>query len=537
MISSRPARHPGLSLTLLESALAAGALATAAYLRFANLPGNPGWYSDEGTLLNITRHLLEGRIQYEAVTGSTLIAARLPAFPLILGWLFGGGGVDISELRLLTACLGVLSTGLLYALVRVMVGPEKRLLAVLAAWVMAIYPNGVIYSRLGFSYNLLTPLLLAAALLVWRYLERVDGRDLLVASLLVGLGAVSDLAFLSVGPALILVASLRNWRHLPLVIIALSLPWLIYTGIMLSLAREAFLFDLEFTVSRLGQIPLIAQFPLSIYNWGTLFRWDPWFGPGLVGLLVLEPVRARKLALLFFLIPLFSLGRSTSGLAGLGFHYLIPLLPWVALGVASLLWKGGAWVLAVVHDAVGSLFRAWGLEASRGRMAWGLARGRRLLEALVLFVLLPAPLLISAFETTSQVALGFQTAIQGVLVDAADARRVAGFLKSTSLPGDLVVGSPAVLWQLDNRVADFQQMLAADGRASLHYPLDLPKERFAYDARLGAARFAVLDPIWRDWAVPTLPELADLMPVIERWPVVFRAGAIEVRENAEPETP
>ncbi len=52
-------------------------LALAAYLRLVNLADNPGWYTDEGTHLDIAQNLLEGRAQYLAVSQPTLLFAKL----------------------------------------------------------------------------------------------------------------------------------------------------------------------------------------------------------------------------------------------------------------------------------------------------------------------------------------------------------------------------------------------------------------------------------------------------------------------------
>ena len=59
-------------------------LILAAYLRLANLAVNPAWYTDEGTHLDIVRHLLDGRVQYLAINQSSLLFSRLPLFELLV---------------------------------------------------------------------------------------------------------------------------------------------------------------------------------------------------------------------------------------------------------------------------------------------------------------------------------------------------------------------------------------------------------------------------------------------------------------------
>ena len=69
-------------------------LALAAYLRLANLPDNPGWYTDETTHLDIARHLLHGSVQYLAINQSMMLVGRPPLFHLLLAGLFGLFGED-----------------------------------------------------------------------------------------------------------------------------------------------------------------------------------------------------------------------------------------------------------------------------------------------------------------------------------------------------------------------------------------------------------------------------------------------------------
>ena len=89
-------------------------LGIAAYLRFVNIVDNPGWYSDEGTLVDIAQNLAEGKFQYLALNKSTLLAARLPLFPAILAFIFSFVESGITPLRYLSAGLGVVTVGLLY---------------------------------------------------------------------------------------------------------------------------------------------------------------------------------------------------------------------------------------------------------------------------------------------------------------------------------------------------------------------------------------------------------------------------------------
>ena len=146
----------------LEPLAMALILLLAAYLRLANVAVNPAWYTDEGTHLDIARHLLQGQVQYLAISQSWLLFSRVPLFEILLSGAALVGGVSMLTLRTVTACLGVITVAVLYVTARRTTRDAR--LALLAALLLAIYPPAVLYSRFGFSYNLLAPLVLIACL-------------------------------------------------------------------------------------------------------------------------------------------------------------------------------------------------------------------------------------------------------------------------------------------------------------------------------------------------------------------------------------
>ncbi len=188
-------------------------LALAAYLRLATNADNPGWYADEGTHVLIARNLAAGRIQYMAIGQSTLLFAKLPLFESLLALIFRLGGDGIAALRTLTGVLGVVSVAALYGCVRWV--KRDPYLALLAALLLAIYPQAVLYSRFGFSYNLIVPLVLLAFLALWGYLDsdpqQSAGRRkwLACAAMAIGIGGVSDFWMFTLLVPMIAVVSTR----------------------------------------------------------------------------------------------------------------------------------------------------------------------------------------------------------------------------------------------------------------------------------------------------------------------------------------
>jgi len=503
-------------------------LALAAYLRLAYGAATPGWYTDEGTHVDIAQNLTRGRVQYLAVTQSTLLFGKLPLFELLLAGFFRLLGPGMGSLRLLTGSLGVISTGILYGVVRRTSG--RPLLALLSALMYAIYPLAVLYSRFGFSYNLLTPLVWLAFWGLWEYRASQRRRWLALAALAIGLGGISDLWAFSLILPLALLVSTRNGRDLLWSVPLLLLPLGLYAGVMLVTAPGAFLFDLRFTLLRLNQLSLADQVETLALNYTILVSQDHWLALALVGLFGLRPARLARQSLLFTLLPILVLGR-TVALHGLSFYYMIPLLPFVGLGVAALLERGLPYAYRATRGGLLGLCHRW-VWLSR-RPAWRRWEDRILLasSSLVLLAVVGTPFLTSAVWTTKQVRTVFSTDIDPFLLDPADARQAARFVNGRVAPGDLVIASPGLAWLLRAHAADFQMSVAATGQATPHLPADLPPDRFAFDPRYTQARFVILDNLWYNWAVWDVSGVAEMVRQVQTWPLVFQAGRIEVYCN------
>jgi hypothetical protein len=388
---------------------------------------------------------------------------------------------------------------------------------------------------------LLTPLVLAAYLGAWEYLSRGSQRRWLASSAIaIGIGAVSDLWMLVMIAPLAIVVFIRNRRDLLWCLPLALLPFGVYGAIMLLAVPNAFLFDLRFIFFRLNQLPLHEQLNTLALNYTILIAQDSWMLLGLIGLFMLRPLhagdfyfektqrglpnprarpefgnpgRARPalFSLLFFLLPIVLLGR-TNALYSLTFYYMIPLLPFVCLGVA-----------VFIESAASYLFRI-AREMFAGR---AMRVGAYTLAAL----LIVAPFFTSTLLSLNQVNDRFQTAIDPFLIDPASARDVAVYINAQVEPDDVVIASPALAWLLQANVADFQMSIASTGQATAHIPAGLPADRFAFDADYHHARFVVVDNLWRNWAVHNIAGIAEMMQTVAQWPLVFESGEIEVYQN------
>lgn len=510
-------------------------LALAAYLRLANNTTTPGWYTDEGTHLDIARHLRDGEIHYMAVEESTLLFARLPLFETLLAGALNLKDAGMGTLRTLTGLLGTLAVAMLYWVTQKITG--DRLLALLAALLLAIYPDAVLYSRFGFSYNLLTPLVLMTYLGLWQYLNAQEAnteksrQGLILAAMAIGIGALSDLwMFVLIAP-MGLAISARRWRDafwsLPLTFV----PWGIYTLVMLFKTPEAFIFDLGFTFFRLSSPDIITQLTTLGMNYTILISQSHWIALGLVGIFLIKPTRLQYLTLGVFFIPIMVLGR-TVALYNLSFYYMIPLLSFAALGMAVLIKKAVPYAYRGLYAALDRLLNHWlrvitGKATTTAKYTVALKSGAYLALALIMLT----PFLTSTLWTIRQTQQGFSTILDPFLIKADDAYAVAGFINGQASEDDLVIASPGIAWLFQTRTADFQMAAAYEGLNTPHLPADLPKERFAFDPRYSQANFIVIDNLWRTWAVQNVPGVNEILQELETWPLVFQSGQIEVYRN------
>jgi hypothetical protein len=513
-------------------------LALAAYLRLVNVVDNPSWYTDEGVHLDIAQNLLRGRVQYLAITQSTLMFAKLPLFELLLAGLLGSVGqtaepvAGIGTLRALTGTLGVVSVGMLYGVVRRTQRGRDPALALLSALMLTIYPQAVVYSRFGFSYNLLTPLVLLAGLGCWEYLSTARHRWLALTASAIGLGSVSDLWMFTLVAPLTLVVLKRNWRDLLWSLGLVLLPFGLYAAVMLATAPQAFLFDLNFTLFRLSKLSLPAQVGTLVTNYATLVFQDAWIALGLVGLFLLRPIRLRRLSLSLFLFPILILGRTTA-LYSLGFYYMIPLLPLVGLGVAALLRYGVPDVWRTIYNSVAAISPDCTNPQSRAILRAHMRLGNRaVITIAILSLVIAFPFVISLAFTVGHVHDGFPTQIDPFLIDPTQARQTAEFVSSHAAPDDTVIASPTLAWMIEANVADVQMATVVTGYPAPDLP-DIPADRFAFDPHYGQARFVIVDNLWHNWGVWNVPGVPDALHEVETWPLAFAAGEIEVYENPD----
>jgi hypothetical protein len=229
------------------------------------------------------------------------------------------------------------------------------------------------------------------------------------------------------------------------------------------------------------------------------------------------------------LLPFIILGGSIGFASSLGLYYIIPLYPFVAIGAASLVWDAVPFVTRTIQGALASLLSSWGLR--KARAGWWTSRLMAIAGSLSLFLIVVSPFLMSTLFTLAGVRRSMETGFDPVLVDANNGSQVIGYINRNTHPGDLVVASPALTWAILANAVGFQQSLASRGIATKHLPANIPAERFAFNPDYQGTRYVVIDRIWRNWAALNMPEVADMMDVVDSWPLEFSAGEIQVHHN------
>ena len=71
----------------------------------------------------------------------------------------------------------------------------------------------------------------------------------------------------------------------------------------------------------------------------------------------------------------------------------------------------------------------------------------------------------------------------------------------------------------------------------MHFPTDVPADRFVFDPRFEQASYVVIDGIWRNWGAVNMPAVAKVMAEVEGWPRVFTSGDIAVYRNPRESLP
>jgi 4-amino-4-deoxy-L-arabinose transferase-like glycosyltransferase len=512
----------------LGLALAAlGVFALNVALRTTRLAAAPGWDPQEGYNLDIAWNLLHGRLRLFALTSA--FGQHPPLFSLLLAALIHLFGYSIVTLRALVAVEALLTCAALMDLGRRALGAGTALWAGL---VFAAAPTFLANTRWGYSYAQLMLVAVLCLWALWRYLEAGGTHWWVAAALLAGLGVLSDYE----GVALIALVAAVVWSRergmaARAAVLAAAPPLL---GLLVGLIASPGVFgaDLLATFHRAsGGAPALALV-LALVNYYRFVTLDVWIALGVFGLFLVGERRARLLLWLYAGL----MGAVVIWVRELGpsLHTAVPLLPPLALGAGL-----------AIHLGVRRLF-AWiaGPTPAAPAVGWRGVRPRALLAAAVLFLVIASPLAVALAGDAAGISSTFPTRNDAAIATTpAEAQAAARFVLARARPGDLTLGSPQVVWLLDQPEdargtsrpiygADVLQAVAYQGHAAAFYPAGLPRGRWAYDVSLARARYVIVDDLIRRLAAPDqVPGLIPLLATVRAWPVVYQHGEYTIYQR------
>jgi hypothetical protein len=321
------------------------ALVAAAALRFAALGQKPLWCDE---LASLQRLGLSFSAHVQAMKGNH------PLFELLLRLWMPPDGSD-AWMRIPSAVFGVAAVWMTWLLVR---GLGRRC-GLVAAWLMALSPLHVMYSRIARPYSLACTLALASTLaLVWA-IRRRSVLSLTAYAVVTALLVYTNLfaAVLWMAQAIFLIwfhrrrlRRLAPWVVANLAVAALIAPWMWYS------ARGAMTWSAQtlYTAQQLGTLAKVCYLPLTLcigetvnpLNFPVVLPAFIGFGIAIFSGVVAVFARRRSLGVLLF-IQVAAVFAASLAFSALGAKHLTILLPalcgLIAVGLLSLRAKWIAW--------------------------------------------------------------------------------------------------------------------------------------------------------------------------------------------------
>lgn len=487
-------------------------LAAAADLRLYHNAFVPGWYNDEGTLINIANNLNLGRVEYMGMQESLLLANRQPLFTWILAVLFRLFGSGMQTLRTFTGLTGVIGTALIFMALR----KHGRLLALFCALAYALFPKAVLYSRFGFSYNLIALLALLAFWACLTYLDTGQRRYAAAAAVCVSLALLSEMAAVAFIPPLVLIILWKRWRDLFFALPLIFLPAALYSASMLITAPQTYLFDINFIYFRVSSLSLPLQLAAIVIGlWRTLQ--DMPFLLGIIGAFLQPATRLVKTLLLFMLLPFAVIARSIQ-IVDLGAYHLIPVFPFFAIGAGLLGYIVSKSMIRFSCALVEQILSHLKINPHTSAARYLLASS----NAGVILVFIAGPLLYTTFTTHNQIQTNtYPTGMEWVSLNIPEAEQAANYINAHTVPDDLVLASPAIAWAIHSNTADYQTSI-------FHVQNQIPDTHFRYKDDYLHAKFIVVDNIWKNFAEYNTPDLVKVRRYAEQFPLVFKTDSISI---------
>jgi hypothetical protein len=500
---------------LIMAALILMGLIAAAYFRFYNLRQSPGWYSDEGNYIDLAENWMQGKWQNYGVVGAPY-SQRPPLYMYVTASAMRVFGVDIAVSRGVSATSSLICVILAAWLAWKSQGKRE---GILTLWIAGIAPWVVVFARFGMTYNVMASFFLFSLIAVIYYSHSARPVWLVAASISSALAFSTDYLGILCGLTIGIILLIKRPRAL-VVFIPIFLATLIIIFIpVLIINTPVFLTDMAHLFLWGGQIQSSVSPLISIViNYSELLRRESWILLGLCGLFLIKDTTTRNTLLIAVGFTVILVTRAYTPVGG-GLHYLMHLFPIFALGLAIFISSA----FDKVRDVLTNDFTRF-----LARFPRTVSPAASLLAILIVF----SPIIWMALASFSMTVYSVDYLFTGnddlLLAKPEDADKARAFINARVEPGELVLGSPSLIWGLKtmNR-ADFLGALAYTGEKPNNY-IYVDKARYTKVISLHAARFVILDPLAEEFAPKVLPGMQTWLDELHTWPVVFEAGDIRV---------
>jgi hypothetical protein len=155
---------------------------------------------------------------------------------------------------------------------------------------------------------------------------------------------------------------------------------------------------------------------------------------------------------------------------------------------------------------------------------------------LTVFLVLIIPLIWMGFANMAQSLQGMYFIFSGdnelTLSNEKDVEQVSTYLTQHLTANQSVAASPQILWKLPGEKVNFPFMVVYDQKSGTGTQLiPVSKEQFAYSSSFQDLSYIVLDPLAKDFSIRVYSDLAEIFQEVERWPMVYQSGDLQVYRN------
>jgi|GEM_PF-2318770 len=483
------------------------------FFRIINLRLNPGWYVDEGCILNISSNLLSGKLELFSLP--YYFFPRLPLFPLIVAVFIKIFGMDILAVRIPSLLFGLLTGLLLY-----LTGKElyDKKTGYLAFFLFAIFPFAILSNKIGFSFNLTALLAITTYYFCIKYIKENKNLWLVLACAGAGLSAITEIfgaAIIAAVTIFLLVSERKKalWG-LPLMLS----PAVIFGLIMLISFKGDFLSQianfLSFRVinpNPLYQTPGVKGI-LNLPNllstfWLILSYGGLWTLLGSIGFLTVgKTKKERMISLSIFLLLFFSISLAFGKTA---IRFTMVMVPFIMLGLSAL------------------AFRKWNIPFNKIRVK---PKYEKILNQSIPFLLV-ALLILTSIPHYKNV-LNYQS--RHVVMYPKDAIIAAEFINSRSKQKGFAIAAAEISWLIKGKTVEIIDVVAFGDRKEVFLFREIyPNSKFTFDASLGRAEYALLNRFISGFH-SFFPSVVDVeLKIRKNWILEFENNNYVVYKNPE----